>query len=256
MSTIPDWNTLPGIPKSRGSGRKPVIVGHRGARGLAPENTLAAFRVAADLRVDGVEFDVQRTRDGHLIVIHDETVDRTTDGTGDVAAFTLDEIKRLDAGAKFAPEFAGEPVPTLGEVFDLLEPTGLLFFVEIKDPSRYPGIEQQIADLIRAYGLVDRVQVRSFEHPSLHLLYGLAPEIPISELWYERIPAKNETRFKTINVLYSLYTPENLVQIHQRGQQATAWTVNDLDAARRLMAAGIDGLTTDYPDRLLTLFNE
>jgi glycerophosphoryl diester phosphodiesterase len=247
----PNWDTLPPMPQSRVATRKPIIVGHQGAGGLAPGNTLAAFQLAADLGADGVEFDVHRTADGHLIVIHDASVDRTTNGTGLVADLTLDEIKTLDAGSTFDPRFHGERIPTLHELFDFLKQTDLLIFPEIKDPWRYLGIESDIAELIRAYDLVERIQVRSFHHPALHTLYWLAPEIPISELWNDHLPADHEVNFKTINARYTLYTPEHIAQIHRRGQQATAWTVNDPDIARQLVAAGIDGLTTDYPDRLL-----
>jgi glycerophosphoryl diester phosphodiesterase len=236
------------------SARWPIIVGHRGAAGLAPENTLRAFQVANALRIDGVEFDVQRTQDGHLIVFHDDMLDRVTDGTGKVAHATLDEIRSLDAGSKFDPLFRGELVPTLRETFEYLVQTDLLVFLELKDPWRYPGIEQAAVDLIREYDLAERVQVRSFHHPALHTLYRLAPDLRLSELWGDHLPTADEAGFRTINALYRLYTAENIAQIHARGQQATAWTVNDPDAARRLIDAGIDGLTTDYPDRLLALF--
>jgi glycerophosphoryl diester phosphodiesterase len=254
MTHRPDWDTLPPIPSSLVSSRRPAITGHRGARGLAPENTLAAFQVAADLKIDGVEFDVQRTTDGHLIVFHDETVERITDGEGDVKTMTLAQIKALDAGIKFASSCRGERIPTLRETFDLLQKTDLLLFVELKDPFKFPGMEADVIALIREYGLSERCQIRSFYHPSLMVCFQLAPEIPISELWYERLPGDEETLFKTVDILHSLYTPEGLAHIHERGQQATAWTVNDLDVARRLTAMGIDGLTTDYPDQLLTLF--
>jgi len=252
-SSNPDWSSLKPMPVSRVSSRHPIIVGHRGASGLAPENTLAAFQVAADLRVDGVEFDVQRTADGHLIVFHDDTVERTTNGTGAVGQFTLAEIQSLDAGSHFDPRFTGERVPTLRETFDFLRQTNLLLFVELKDPWRYPGMEAETAALIRTYDLVDRVQVRSFYHPSLHTLYEIAPEIAISELWADHLPTDEEVTFKTINAYYPLYTPENLAHIHRRGQQATAWTVNAIEVAQALIAAGIDGLTTDVPDRMLAL---
>jgi glycerophosphoryl diester phosphodiesterase len=250
----PPWDQLAPMPESRASDRKPTIVGHRGASGLAPENTLAAFQAAADLKIDGVEFDVQRTTDGHLIVFHDDELDRTTDGQGAVYDRTLAEIKVLDAGVKFDPRFRGERIPTLEETFELLRPTNLLLFVELKDPWRFPGMEQEVADLIRRYNLVDRAQVRSFYHASLHTFFRVAPEIPLSALWFERLPEDDEVTFKVIDALYTLYTPENIAHIHDRGQLVTAWTVDDLDDARRLMRAGIDSLTTNYPDRLLALF--
>jgi glycerophosphoryl diester phosphodiesterase len=238
----PDWATLVPLPTSRVSSRRPIIVGHRGAAGLAPENTLAAFQVAADLGIDGVEFDVQRTKDGHVIVFHDENVKRVTGVDARVEHLTLEEIKALDVGRSFGPEFEGERIPTLSEAFDFLRSQALLLFIELKDPWMYPGIESAIVALIREYDLAEQLCVRAFYHDALHTIHRLAPEIPLSELWLDRLPTDDEIVFKTI------------AHIHQRGQQVTAWTVDDLEDARRLMAAGVDGLTTNTPDRLLTLF--
>lgn len=252
----PNWATLPPIPASRVSHRHPMIVGHRGAQGLAPENTLAAFRAAAALNLDGVEFDVQRTRDGHLVVFHDDSVDRTTDGAGLIYEMTLNEVQALDAGSKFDPRFAGERVPTLREVFGFLKSTEMLLFVELKDPWRFEGIEAQVIELIREYDLSDRVQVRSFYHPSLHTHYRLAPDIPLSELWENHLPGDNEITFNTIDAYYLLVTPGEIARLHARGVTVTAWTVNNLDDARHLIAAGIDALCTNYPDRLLALVEQ
>jgi len=250
----PEWRYLRPMPASRVSQRHPIIVGHRGASGLAPENTLAAFRVAAELGVDGIEFDVQRTADGELIVFHDDELERVTDGSGLVYEKTLAEVKALDAGRWFGAAFAGERVPTLAETFELCRGTDLLLFIELKDPWRFPGVEAAVVEMIRAFDLQERVQIRSFYHAALHVVHHVAPEIALSELWFDHLPTDDEVTFKTINAFYPLYTLENIAHIHARGQQATAWTVNDLDVARALIDAGIDGLTTDYPDRLLTLF--
>lgn len=250
----PPWDTLLPIPRSLVSDRRPLIVGHRGARGLAPENTLPAFEVAAELEIDGVEFDVQRTADGVLVVFHDDTVDRTTTGTGALADLTLEQVRALDAGARFDGRFAGTRVPTLREALDYLKTTRLLLFIELKDPWRFPGMEQQCVDLVRELGLGPRTQFRSFYHDALHELYRIAPEISISELWDDRLPADDEVTFKTIDAPHQLLTPQNIRHMQARGQQVTAWTVNELERARALAEAGIDGLCTDYPDRLLALF--
>lgn len=252
----PPWDQVRGMPASRVSQRTPVIVAHRGASGSAPENTLAAFEAAAASGADGVEFDVQRTRDGHLVVVHDDDVDRVSDGRGRLADMTLDEVKALDVGSWFGAAFRGERIPTLRETFDLLRGTDLLLMIELKAPWRYGGMEAEVAALVREYGLVERTQVRSFYHAALHEMFRVAPEIALSELWWERIPSDDEVTYKTINCLYALYTPENVAQIHRRGQQATAWTVDDLDVARRLQAMGVDGLTTNVPGRLLALWSE
>ncbi len=231
--------------------QRPLIIGHRGAMGLAPENTLVAVQRAIDLGVDGVELDVRRTADGFLVVFHDEDVDRTTNGSGMLHQLSLKEVKALDAGSSFDARFAGERVPTLREVFDLLQACDVMVHLELKDAWVHQGIEQQVIDLIREYGLVERVEIHSFYLPALHTAYQLAPDIFISELWYHKLPDDDETHFKAIGALYELHSVETIAQIHQRGQRVWAWTVNDVETAQWLIAAGVDGMTTDYPDQLL-----
>ncbi len=250
----PPWDTLLPIPRSLASDRRPQIVGHRGARGLAPENTLPAFEIAAELGIDGVEFDVQRTTDGALVVFHDDDVDRTTSGSGTLWEMTLAQVQALDAGAHFDARFAGTRVPTLLETLEYLKTTRLLLFIELKDPWRFPGMAQECVDLVRELGLVERTQFRSFYHDVLHELYAIAPEISLSALWDDRLPADDEVTWKTVDAPHQLLTPQNIQHMQARGQQVTAWTVNDVARARELMDAGIDGLCTDFPDRLLALF--
>lgn len=231
----------------------PVVVGHRGAAGLAPENTLRAFEVALQLGVDGVEFDVQRSADGELMIFHDETLERTTNGQGYLKDFTRTELQNLDAGNKFGEVFRGEKIPTLYEVVDFLRHTNLILHLEVKSPHLYAGIAEQLVGFIRGEDMVGRIQVRSFDHQALHKIYQLAPEIAISELWWEKIPIAHDMAFPTLNALYTLYTPENIAALHQVGKKVTAWTVNDAESAKRLIVMGIDGLTTDYPDRILEI---
>lgn len=250
----PPWHTLLPIPRSLASDRHPQIVGHRGARGLAPENTLPAFQIAAELDIDGVEFDVQRTADGALVVFHDDEVDRTTTGSGTLWELTLAQVQALDAGVRFDARFAGTRVPTLRETLEYLKTTRLLLFIELKDPWRFPGMAQACVDLVRDLGLVERTQFRSFYHDVLHELYAIAPEIALSALWDDRLPADDEVTWKTVDAPHQLLTPDNIRHMQARGQQVTAWTVNEVARARELMDAGIDGLCTDYPDRLLALF--
>jgi glycerophosphoryl diester phosphodiesterase len=250
----PDWAQLAPMPQSRASQRKPVIVGHRGAKGLAPENTLAAFHIAADLGIDGVEFDAQRTKDGQLIVFHDEDVERVCNRAGLIPEMSLAEVKQLDAGSSFSSEFKGESVPTLAEAFTFLKQTDLLLFLELKEPWRYAGIEAEVAAMVRQFDLVDRIQIRSFYHESLYAVHAVAPEIPLSELWLDRLPTDDEVTFNTVDALFILLQADDIARLHTRGQSVTAWVVDELDEAQRLIDAGIDGLATDYPDRLLALF--
>jgi len=250
----PAWDSLVPVPLSRVSERRPAIVGHRGAAGLAPDNTLPAFQVAIDLGIDGVELDVQRSADGHLVVFHDDKVDKQTNGKGSVFDFTLDQLKALDAGSTFDARFAGERIATLREVFDLMRSSELIVNIELKDPWRYDGIEAEVVALVREFDLVERVCVRSFYHDALHNMVRLAPEIALSELWLDRLPGDDEVIFKAVNALHSLFTTENIARLHARGQLAEAWTVNDPKEARRLQNAGIDAITTNFPDKMLALF--
>jgi glycerophosphoryl diester phosphodiesterase len=208
--------------------------------------------VAHELGLEGVEFDVQRSADGELVVFHDESLDRTSTGSGPLGAKTWAELQSLDAGAWFGARYAGERIPSLRAAFDFLRTTDLLLFVELKSPSLYPGMEEGVADLIREYGLIERCQVRSFEHDSLRRFHDYAPEIPLSELWWEKLPGEDETFTRTLDCLHHLLSAEAVGEIHSRGQTVTAWTVNEAAVARQLIAWGVDSLTTDYPDQMLS----
>lgn len=241
------------MPTSRVSQRRTQIVGHRGASGLAPENTLAAFQLAVNLGIDGVEFDVQRTADGHLVVFHDDDLDRTTSGSGLMREKSLAELQSLDAGSWFSFTFSGEKIPTLEGFFDFMKSNNLLLFLEMKDPFLFPGMEAEVAALIRQYKFEERTCVRSFYHPALHEFYKIAPEIPVSELWFDHVPAREDSTFPTLNLLYTLLTPALIQEIHARGQKVDVWTVNDVETAKALIAASIDGITTDFPDQMVKL---
>jgi glycerophosphoryl diester phosphodiesterase len=156
-------------------------------------------------------------------------------------------------GKSFDPRFEGERIPTLRETFEFLRGTHLILHIEFKDAWLFEGIEQQVVDMIREFDYVDRVQVRAFYHPALFTVHQIDPEIAISELWYQHMPTAEETNFRTINAMADYYSAEVIADIHARGQKATAWTVNDVDIAQGLIEMGIDGLTSDYPDRLMPL---
>lgn len=244
------------MPKSHISERKPIIVGHRGAMDSAPENTMPAFEAALNAGADGVEFDVQRTVDGHLVVIHDEDVSRVSDGTGMMPQMTLAELQVLDVGLYFDERFRGTRIPTLIEFFDWAKGNELLLFLELKEPYRYPGIEQQVVDLIREYDLVERTQVRSFYHEHLLQLHEIEPEIAISELWRYQVPLFTDVFCSTINLISGLCTKDNIAQFHEWGRAATAWVVDDLEIARQLKDWGIDEIVTKNPEYILKIFDE
>ena len=246
---------------------------HRGGAGLAPENTLAAFRKALELGVDALEMDLHVTRDGAVVVIHDETLDRTTDGRGDVGDLSLEAVKRSDAGGKFAPAFRGERVPTLREVIDLVKATGngrVRLDLELKYHQDRPGkpedFEERVLAVLRETRFVERVNVISFHHPTLTKLKGQEPRIRTGLLAGGRQapqdPVALVRRYQADYYSPSLHhiTAEAVAALHQADIPIVPWTVNEAAEMRRIMALGIgtlagDGIATDFPDRLLHLLS-
>jgi glycerophosphoryl diester phosphodiesterase len=244
---------------------------HRGGAGLAPENTLAAFRKGLELGVDALEMDLHVSRDGELIVIHDETLDRTTDGRGHIADFTLEELKRRDAGAKFSPAFRGERIPTLREVIALVKASGdarIRLDLEIKFGEGQEGkpedFEERVLEVLRQSGFVERVNVISFHHPSLVKMKALEPKIRTGLLAGGRQPPGDPVallrryRADYYSPGFRLVTSEAVAALHRAGIPIVPWTVNEEGEMRRLMALGIgafpgDGIATDFPDRLVSL---
>jgi glycerophosphoryl diester phosphodiesterase len=236
--------------------RGPTLgVAHRGASRYAPENTLAAFRLALEHGVPAVECDVRRTQDGHLVVIHDPAVDRTTDGHGAVASLTLESLRRLDAGRWFGPEFAGERIPLLEEVLEAVRGRALIK-IEIKnDPIRSEGIEQQVAGAIRRHRMEDEALVMSFDHHIIRELRGAAPGIATGIIYSARlvdpIVAARGAGADALCVEWG-YLDRDLVDIaHQAGLGVFAWTVDDEQDIRRFTNLGVDGITSN-DTRLLT----
>ncbi|MDW8069282.1 MAG: glycerophosphodiester phosphodiesterase [Anaerolineae bacterium] len=238
---------------------RPLNIAHRGASAVAPPNTLAAFRRAADLGADGVELDVHLSADGVPVVIHDFTVDATTDGSGRVRDLPLAALKALDAGSRFDPAFAGERIPTLEEVF--AEVGGrLLVNVELKSMpgNDYPGLEAAVAALIRRHGLTNRVLVSSFNPFALRRFRREMPEVPIGFL-YETAPLSCAARLaaalvglrpQAVHPWWRMITPQTVRWAHARGRRIVAWTVDDPAAIARLAAWGVDAIITNHPDRM------
>lgn len=236
------------------TGRRPLRIGHRGAAGTHPENTLASFRQAVALGVDGVEFDVQRTRDGHLVVLHDPTLDRTTNRCGLVRDLTLDEVRRADAGSWKGPQFAGERVPTLREVIREL-PASLLLFLELKAGSlHYPGIEEELLRVLDEEGALGRTQVSSFDHQALHRLHRLAPDLPLGMLYtcnlMDPIGMAQAVGAQALHPAFMWVTPDLVVRAHAAGLKVIAWTVNEPSFIQLMKASGVDGIISDFPDRI------
>jgi len=251
--------------------RFPQLHAHRGGAGLAPENTLAAFRKAIELDVDAIEMDLHVTRDGQVVVMHDETLDRTTNGRGRVQDLTLEEVKRYDAGTKYSPAFRGERIPTLREVISLVKSSGntqVRLNLELKFHPDRPGMpadfEERALAVLRETGFVGRVGILSFYHPSLAKIKRLEPGIKTGVLVGGRQaptdPVALVRQYQADCYLpnFRLLTPETVATVHQAGISIITWTVNDEADMRRVIGLGMgrfpgDGIATDYPDRLVKL---
>lgn len=238
----------------------PKVVGHRGAASHAPENTLAGFRAAKALGVRWVEFDVHVTADGRCVVIHDDLIDRTTDGQGEISQMNLEELASFDAGAWFDPSFTGEAVPTLEEVIDLLGELDLGANVEIK-PS--PGAEEETAvatmELLRSSwpGHLPPPLVSSFEYRSLEVAQQVAPEIArgllletVTDEWRSLVEAIEAT---TLHCGHTGLTQARAKEIRAAGYPLFCYTVNHGGRAQELFGWGVSGVFTDAPEQILPL---
>ena len=231
----------------RSSGSRPAIVGHRGASGHRPENTLASFALAAELGADLVECDVHLSADGVPVVIHDDTLDRTTSGRGPVTARTLAELKTLDAGL-------GETVPTLDELLTWCR-DHLPLSIEIKNgPVYHRGLPDRVIELLRKHGVVERASVISFDHLAVQRAKQLEPRLAAGVLFAARpVDAPALARAAGADILlphWAFATPELVEPAHAAGLAVSVWTVNDETALRAALAAGVDAVATDYPDRI------
>ena len=229
-----------------------VSVAHRGASGYAPENTHAAFEKGLELGADFLEFDVHLSKDGELVIIHDDKVDRTTNGSGFVKDFTLEELKKLDAGGKFHKDFKGEQIITLEELFDdFYGKIGLL--IEIKKPEIYPGIEEKVVALLEEYNDISSVVVQSFNVESMRKMHKLLPELQIAVLMKSTavLPSskgiQDLTSFATfINFNVSYVNKRVVDQVHKHGGKVLVWSAKDLRSVNKAYQYGVDGIITDF----------
>lgn len=233
------------------------VVAHRGASGDAPENTLAAVDEAIAQRADSVEIDVQRTADGRLVLLHDDTPARTTDveqvfperAHAPVGSFTLAELKRLDAGSWFGPEFAGERIPTFDEFVEHVgDRAGML--IELKDPSAYPGIEKEVAAELGAPR--PGVAVQSFDHDAMRRFAEAAPDVPAGWLFETRPTAAEldeaaAAGVDQVNPSFRVTDSALVDSVRERGMETGVYTVNTEADMRRMLDAGVHRIITDHP---------
>jgi len=230
-----------------------LIYAHRGASQIAPENTLEAFQLAMKMGADGFELDVHLSLDGELVVIHDETVDRTTDGTGFVRDMTLAQLKALDASNGGMTIYRGARIPTLREVYELIQNTNHLVNVEVKtDECFYPEIEEKCLALAHEMGVEDRIIYSSFNHHTLRKIRRLKPDAKLGMLFGDiMIEPWVYAEQLSVDFLHpmkmNIYIPDFAKNAHAAGYGINMWTINDRETMRLCLRENAN-IITDCPD--------
>lgn len=231
------------------------IWGHRGYCGKYPENTMLAFQKAIEAGADGIELDVHETRDGELVVIHDETVDRTTDGTGAVFELSLAELKKLNANKRF-PEYGPQEIPSFEEYCVWAAANGVFTNIEIKtDNTCYPDIEEKVWAMIVKHGLEDKVIFSSFNHVSmLHMREIVPPFVPVAALvWVESgvrvLPGAfcKKAGFQAYHPEPAMLNNVNIKDCQDNGIAVHVWSVDDAATLKKTYDWGCDAIITDWP---------
>lgn len=231
------------------------IYAHRGCSGTYPENTLAAFRAAAELPITGVEIDVHLTIDDEIVVIHDEKVNRTTNGKGYVKDMTLSEVRKLDAGSWFSEVWAGEKIPTLDEVFDIFENTDHRLNIELKtDVFPYVGLIDKVLEKAEKRGFSDRILISSFNHEDVQTVRRkksveaaiLTLDVYVDVYDYARVVGTDRIHMSLPGAFRRMATDA----LH-KGAIVYVYTVNDIEYAKQLQQIGIHGIFTDFPEKML-----
>lgn len=241
------------------SKEKIVTIAHRGASGYAPENTLAAYDKAVAMDADYFEIDLQLTRDGHLVSIHDNTLARTTNGIGFIGSTTLSKIKQLDAGSWFNPVYKDEKVPTFDEILSRYKGARTGILVEVKSPELYPGIENKIKSALERYHLTNgannKIIIQSFNHDYIKRSKKLLPKIKHGVLISAGSIKTSDAHLKAFsqyadyyNPSYKLVNPSLVKRAHNVGLKVEPYTVRKKEQVMPLIEAGVDGIITDYPD--------
>lgn len=233
---------------------RPIIFAHRGASAHAPENTLSAFKLAIEHGADAIELDAKLSADGEVVVIHDQTVDRTTNGHGAVGKLKLDELKSLDAGIRFGSEFSGERIPTLVEVF---ETVGQQLFINIEltnYASPNDGLVDRVVELVKRFHLEDRILFSSFHARNLARAGSLLPEVPCGMLaaegwagWVARSAIRRRAAPHALHPYFTDVSRALVEKNHGWNRRIFVWTVNDNQEMIRLFNLGVDGIFTDDP---------
>lgn len=229
-------------------------IAHRGASGYAPENTFAAFDIAAELNADFIELDVQLTKDGHIVVIHDDRVDRTTDGSGFVKDYTLKQLQSLDAGSWYGAEFKGERIPLLEEVLKRYH-SKIGFLIELKGHASQVGLEKAVGQLLSKFSFSIYHIVQSFSLKSIQIFHDMYPSVPtaiIARPSFGMFSKSQLTAYKSaanyVNIKYTRLNRFMISTAHRHGLKVFAWTVRNKKTAEKLQMMAVDGIVTDFPD--------
>ncbi|NLM97722.1 MAG: glycerophosphodiester phosphodiesterase [Halanaerobiaceae bacterium] len=228
---------------------KTLIIGHRGAMGERPENTASSFLKAISDGADGIEFDVHLSADGIPVVIHDEKVDRTTDGMGFVSGMSLAELKKLNAGNE---EYPDERILTLEETLDLIADKCKLINIELKQgPVFYQGMEERVLDIIRNYGIMEKIIISSFNHYAINEIKRKCPEVKCGLLYmaglYRPWIYANNMGVEAIHPFVASINQEIIGECHMNNISVNVFEVNTEKTIKLMLAAGVDGIITDFP---------
>ncbi|WP_002147555.1 glycerophosphodiester phosphodiesterase [Bacillus cereus] len=245
-------------------------IAHRGASAYAPEHTIAAYKLGQQLKGDYIEIDLQMTKDGHLVAMHDKTLNRTTNGMGLVKEHTLKEIKKLNAGSFFnkkhpnlaKKEFEDAKVPTLEEIIETFGHNAN-YYIETKSPDEYPGMEEKLLEIINHYQINDKVIIQSFSEESLRKIHSLNANIPLVQLLsYKQavqLTASEIEKYKTycmgLGMNYKYIDAAYVKKIKKYGLEVHPFTVDNEKDMKKLLSWGVDGMFTNYPDRLQSILD-
>lgn len=238
-----------------------LVIAHRGLAASYPENTLEAIEAAVQLDIDFLEIDVHKTKDNQLVVIHDDSIDRTSNGSGKIYDYTLTELKKYDFGSWKGEEFAGATIPTLTEVLDVVLRYNKKLLIEVKKPKQYPGIEDLLISTLTAHKITtEDVVIQSFDKKSVKYIASLETGHHLGVLlsrkryWYQKPDFKALAAYATYaNPDYKLATADFVQQAHTHNLLVAPYTVNDLTTKNQLLTAGVDGIISDAPNMLFNI---
>lgn len=239
-----------------------IIFGHRGASGYAPQNTMAAFKIALEQGCQGIEVDAQLTKDGEVVICHDWAIDKVSDGKGKIEKYTLNEIKKIDFGSYFSEKFKGEKIPTLYEILDFL-PRNIILNIELKIKAYDDSLlAEKVAEILIEKDRIENTIVSSFYHPCLKKIKLLIPEIKIALLYkgYLLNPIKYAADIGfdiySFNLNVDYVNKDTIKNFHDNGKKVYVWTSNDTETTKKLLKMDVDGIITNFPVDMLNILTE